>query len=202
MNFLAHLFLSGKEEEIIVGNLLEDFIVGRIDHPRNINFPERIKIGILLHRQIDSFTDTHTCVSACKSVLYKKYSKYSAVLVDIYFDHFLAKDWKHFTDEPLEIFTKRMASAFENNWDILPEKMKPMIESMIKHDWLKNYGEFWAIEKALKNVAKKAKFDSKMENALGDLHENYELFQTNFREFFPQMIKVCENFLAENPKKL
>ena len=201
MNYLAHLFLSGKEQEIIVGNLLEDFVVGRIDHPRNAHFPERIKIGILLHRQIDTFTDTHPYVSACKSVLYEKYGKYSAVVVDIFFDHFLAVNWHKFTDENLDNFTKRVYFSYENHWDILPEKMKPMISSMIKYDWLKNYSEFWAIEKALLNVSKRAIYQSNMENALEDLKLHYDFFQENFLQFFPEMMKVCNNFLRENIKE-
>ncbi len=197
MNFLAHLFLSGDDEEIIVGNLLEDFVVGRIDHPRNIHFNENIKNGILLHRLIDSFTDTHFAVSNCKSVLYEKYHKFAAVVIDIFFDHFLAKHWDEYSSESLENFRKRVYISFQNNWEVLPENMKPMIESMINYDWLKNYGEFWGIEKALKNVSTRTKYASNMENALDDLKINYQLFDENFQLFFPLMVNECKDFLIE-----
>ena len=198
MNFLAHLFLSGDHEEILVGNLLEDFIVGRIEHPRNVHFPKIIKDGILLHRLIDSFTDTHPFVSHCKSVLYEKYHKYAAVVIDIYFDHYLAIHWQLYSTEPFDDFRKRIHESFLNQWAILPEKMKPMIESMIKHDWLKNYGEFWGMERALTGISKRTAFESHMEDAVEDLKIHYDLFDEHFQLFFPQMIKECTDFLYIN----
>ncbi|MBA4853392.1 ACP phosphodiesterase [Emticicia sp. BO119] len=197
MNFLAHLFLSGDDEEILVGNLLEDYIVGRIEHPRNQHFSENIKNGILLHRLIDSYMDTHAVVSTCKSVLYKNYHKYSSVVIDIYFDHYLAKYWHSYSTEPFEDFRKRVHESFRKYWNVLPEKMKPTIESMIKHDWLKNYGEFWGIERSLIGVAKRTAFQSNMEQAINDLKIHYVFFDDNFNLFFPQMIQQCTNFLTD-----
>ncbi len=197
MNFLAHLFLSGKNEELLVGNLLEDFVVGRIEHPRNAGFNQEVKDGILLHRLIDSFTDTHSAVSACKSVLYEKYHKYAAVLIDIFFDHYLAIHWSDYSNEPFGDFRKRVHVSFQKHWEILPDKMKPMIESMIKHDWLKNYGEFWGIERALTGISKRTVYDSNMEKATEDLKIHYELFNENFALFFPEMMMKCNQFLEE-----
>ena len=197
MNFLAHLFLSGKNEEVMVGNLLEDFVVGRIDHPRNAHFNYDIKNGILLHRLIDSFTDTHPSVSDCKSVLYDKYHKYAAVLVDIYFDHYLAVNWNTYSTEPMDEFCKRVYGSFQNQWPILPEKMKPMIDSMIKHDWLKNYSEFWGIERALMGISRRTTFESNMEQATEDLKVHYQLFDEKFADFFPKMMLECNRFLNE-----
>jgi acyl carrier protein phosphodiesterase len=196
MNFLAHLFLSGDNEEILVGNLVEDYVVGRIEHPRNQHFSERIKDGILLHRLIDTFTDTHPVVSTCKTVLYKTYHKYASVVIDIYFDHYLAKHWYSYSTEPFEEFRKRVHQAFINHWEILPDKMKPMIESMIKYDWLKNYAEFWGMERALSGIAKRTAFKSNMEQGVNDLKEYYEFFDENFSLFFPQMIQQCTSYLT------
>lgn len=197
MNFLAHLFLSGKNEEVMVGNLLEDFIVGRIDHSRNAIYNDEIKNGILLHRLIDSFTDTHPSISDCKSVLYDKYHKYAAVLVDIFFDHYLAIHWADYTAEPFDDFRKRVHTSFENQWSILPEKMKPMIESMIKHDWLKNYSEFWGIERALIGISRRTTYESNMEKATEDLKIHYQLFDEKFTLFFPKIMLECNKFLSE-----
>jgi len=197
MNFLAHLFLSGKNEEVMVGNLLEDFVVGRIDHPRNAIYNDEIKNGILLHRLIDSFTDTNPSVSDCKSVLYEKYHKYSSVLVDIFFDHYLAIHWSDYTAEPFDNFRKRVHASFQNQWSVLPEKMKPMIESMIKHDWLKNYSEFWGIERALMGISKRTIYESNMEKATEDLQIHYQLFDEKFTIFFPKIMLECNQFLSE-----
>ncbi|RFS14569.1 ACP phosphodiesterase [Emticicia sp. C21] len=197
MNFLAHLFLSGDNEEILVGNLLEDYVVGRIEHPRNQHFSENIKNGILLHRLIDSFMDTHSVVSTCKTVLYQNYHKYASVVIDIYFDHFLAKHWYSYSSEPFEDFRKRTHQSFLNHWDVLPDKMKPMIDSMIKYDWLKNYSEFWGMERALTGVAKRTEFKSNMEKAVTDLKIHYDFFNENFKLFFPQMVQQCTAFLTD-----
>lgn len=197
MNFLAHLFLSGENEEVMVGNLLEDFVVGRIEHPRNIQYNIDIKNGISLHRLIDSFTDTHPLVSDCKSVLYEKYHKYAAVVIDIFFDHFLAIHWEKYSSEPFDDFRKRVHLSFQNHWEVMPDQMKPMIESMIKHDWLKNYSEFWGMERALTGISRRTAYVSNMENAVEDLKLHYDLFDEKFGEFFPLMIIECTNFLRE-----
>ncbi|RYU97242.1 acyl carrier protein phosphodiesterase [Emticicia agri] len=197
MNFLAHLFLSGDHDEIIVGNLLEDYVVGRIEHPRNQHYSQNIKNGILLHRLIDTFTDTHPAVSTCKTVLYKNYHKYASVVIDIYFDHYLAKHWYSYSTEPFEDFRRRIHQAFIDYWNIIPDRMKPMIDSMIKYDWLKNYGEFWGMERALSGIAKRTAFQSNMEQAVNDLKVHYNFFDENFSIFFPQMIEQCTNFLTD-----
>ena len=202
MNFLAHLFLSGDDEEVMVGNLLEDFVVGRVDHPRNQQFNNNIKNGILLHRLIDSFTDKHPSISACKSVLYEKYHKYAAVVIDIFFDHYLTIHWNEYSSENFDNFRKRVHYSFQNHWKVLPEKMKPMIESMIKHDWLKNYGEFWGIERALTGISHRTAYESNMENAVEDLKLHYDLFDAQFKVFFPLMISECKGFLVENKYKV
>lgn len=195
MNYLAHLFLSGTDQEIIVGNMMEDYIVGNIQHPRNNHLSMQVKVGIELHRIIDVFMDTHESVKVCKSILYPKYHKYSSVVIDIFFDHFLAKYWEEYTNEDFADFRKRIYEAFEIHWEILPKAMQPTIESMIHHDWLKNYSEFWGIERALQNVSKRAIHQSGMENAVLDLQDNYELIKKSFQVFFPQMIFECEKFL-------
>jgi acyl carrier protein phosphodiesterase len=195
MNYLAHLFLSGDNDEIMVGNMMEDFIVGRIDHPRNNHIPENMKMGIQLHRLIDSFTDTNLILNNCKSVLYPKYHKYSAVILDVFFDHYLAIHWHTFSTENLANFSHRAYRNFEKNYEILPEKMKPMIDSMIQHDWLKNYAEFWGIERALLNISRRTTFENQMSEAVKDLKENYQIFDENFKLFFPLLLSECQTFL-------
>nr|WP_299420115.1 acyl carrier protein phosphodiesterase [uncultured Emticicia sp.] len=194
---MAHLFLSGKNEEVMVGNLLEDFVVGRIEHQRNVVYNQTLKNGILLHRLIDTFTDTNHAVSDCKVVLYEKYHKYAAVLIDIFFDHYLAIHWQEYSNEPFDEFRQRVYTTFQNHWSILPDKMKPMIESMIKHDWLNNYSEFWGIERALLSISRRTKYESNMQKATADLKINYQLFDEKFCIFFPKLMLECNQFLSE-----
>ncbi|MFT7070813.1 MAG: acyl carrier protein phosphodiesterase, partial [Spirosomataceae bacterium] len=104
MNYLAHLALSGGIDEILAGNMIEDFITGRIEHPRNAFLTEELKVGVKLHRLIDTFTDTNENVANCKSLFYDSIGKYSPIVVDIFFDHFLIKNWSAFYDVPLPDF--------------------------------------------------------------------------------------------------
>src|SRR3954453_2663939 len=104
MNFLAHLYLSGNDPEIMVGNFLGDFVRGRNLLER---YKKNIATGIELHRTIDEFTDTHPIVAQSKNRLREKYRHYAAVIVDIFYDHFLAKNWSEYSSELLPDFADR-----------------------------------------------------------------------------------------------
>lgn len=197
MNYLAHLFLSGDNKEVMIGNLMEDFVIGRLDHPRNLHIPPKIKVGIQLHRLIDTFTDTHRSVSNCKSILYHKHHKFSSLIVDVFFDHFLAIYWEEYSSENFKDFRKRVYRNFEEYYLILPEKMKPLIDSMITHDWLKNYSEFWGIERALYNISKRTTRENALVKAVDDLKDHFEVFDESFKIFFPLLMKECKQMLEK-----
>lgn len=195
MNYLAHLFLSGDNEEVMIGNLMEDYVVGRLDHPRNLDIAPTIKVGIQLHRLIDTFTDTHNSISNCKSTLYHKHHKFSSLIIDVFFDHFLAIYWEEYSTENFVDFRKRVYRNFETYYSVLPEKMKPLIDSMISHDWLKNYSEFWGIERALYNISRRTTRVNQLTTAVDDLKENYAVFDESFKVFFPLLIKECREMI-------
>ena len=112
MNFLAHEYLSKQHKGIRVGNFLADFIRGNDLE----NYSEEVKLGIELHRKIDEFTDSHELVDASKKLLHPRQGKYSSVLLDIYYDYFLAKNWSKFTDQPLKEFATIVYDDFWNDW--------------------------------------------------------------------------------------
>ena len=125
MNFLTHIYLSGDSELVRIGNFMADGIRGN-DY---LNFPEEVKKGILLHRQIDTFTDAHPIYRKSKHRLHDKYGHYSGVIMDILYDYFLAKNWKNYSEEPLEDYVADFYQSLESNYDILSEKTKKCIHN-------------------------------------------------------------------------
>jgi acyl carrier protein phosphodiesterase len=183
MNFLSHLYLSGDSEELLIGNFIADSVKGS-EHK---NYPPEIQKGILLHRQIDTFTDTHPIVEESKKRLRSGYGKYASVIVDIYYDHFLAVNWMDHSDEELNIYAKKIYSLMQKNIRMFPEKSAHFTHYMISYDILVAYSRLEGIERVLKGMAGRAKFESNMEKAIHDLREHYDLFENEFKEFFPEL---------------
>src|SRR5262245_6236281 len=127
MNFLAHLYLSGNDAEIMVGNFIGDFVKGRNVYER---FDQRIAKGIELHRSIDAYTDVHPKVALSKNKLREKYHHYSAVIVDMFYDHFLAHHWLSFHTLPLKEYTLEAYAILMKHDDILPEEVRHMLVYM------------------------------------------------------------------------
>ena len=127
MNVLAHIYLSGDSDKIIIGNYIGDYVKGR-DY---LNYPDLIRKGIILHRHIDMFTDRHPVVHRSKIYFSRKYHKYSGVVTDIIYDHYLTKEWNFFSRRPLESVTYNFYRALVNNYEILPEKVKEMMPFFI-----------------------------------------------------------------------
>ncbi len=158
------------------------------------NYPSGIKNGILLHREIDSFTDTHPIVKQSKSRLKDKYRHYAGVIVDVFYDHYLAKNFDRFSDEPLEQFVNRHYLSLESNNDVLPERAQNMLPYMIRGNWLVNYKEVRGIQKSLQGMSRRTKFDSKMDESIKELIAYDSLFETEFLEFFPIIIAHTNQF--------
>lgn len=196
MNFLAHLYLSGDNEDIITGNFIADHVKGN-----GINkFGAGIRNGILLHRDIDYFTDSHPQFILSKNRLAPNYRKYAGVIVDMYYDHFLSAFWQHYSDEPIEKFTRRMYKILLKRFLILPPKTKRILPFMAKDNWLVGYGKPEGLGRALAGMAYRTPFDSRMENAINDLQDNYVLFKQEFEAFFPEIIEYANRqkaFLLE-----
>ncbi len=183
MNFLSHLYLSGDSEGIIIGNFIADSVKGSAFNL----FPPEIKKGILLHRKIDSFTDAHPIVEQSKQRLRGKYKKYACVIVDIYYDHYLAANWKAYSNDELHQFTQNIYTIIKNNYSLLPAKSALFTKYMLQHNILFAYSKLEGIEKVLYGMSRRASFQSNMEYAINDLKEHYFLFENEFRTFFPDL---------------
>jgi acyl carrier protein phosphodiesterase len=195
MNFLAHLHLSGNNPNIMLGNFMGDFVKGK--SYRQQYEPEIIK-GIELHRSIDEFTDSHPVVTESKNRLRPTYRHYSGVIVDVFYDHFLAANWNQFHSLPLETFAQQAYQTILSADTILPAELNQMMPYMINGNWLVNYSNVEGIHRALSGMASRTPYRSKMEEAVNDLRGNYEDFKKEFMEFFPQLEGFCQEFLSNN----
>jgi len=183
MNFLAHIYLSFEDDEITIGNFIADSIRGN----KYKHLPERVQKGIKLHRKIDSFTDAHPTVRKSTKRLHKNYSHYSGIIVDIFYDHFLAKNWKTYSDTPLDVFVNNFYDLLEDNYEILPVGVHRMMPYMIADNWIFNYSKMEGIAKVLNGMNRRTKNKSKMNFAILDLEEHYDKFEKEFTSFFEEL---------------
>jgi acyl carrier protein phosphodiesterase len=193
MNFLAHIYLSGSNNAITIGNFIADGIRGN-DYKK---FPKDIQRGILLHRHIDTFTDEHKTVRQSTKRLHKNYSHYSGVIVDILYDHFLAKNWKTYSDIPLAKYVDDFYNLLEDNFEILPIRVQKMMPYMIANNWLLSYASIEGITKVLEGMNRRTQNRSKMNFAVNELEEYYEEFETEFTLFFKELKAFTEQKLNE-----
>jgi len=188
MNFLAHIYLSFNDDEVTLGNFIADSIRGN----KYKHLPSRIQKGIVLHRLIDSYTDAHPTVRKSTKKLHKNYSHYSGVIVDIFYDHFLAKNWEMYSDTPLAIFVDNFYDLLEDNYELLPDGTKHMMPYMIADNWIFNYSKLEGISKVLQGMNRRTKNKSKMNFAILDLEEHYTEFEKEFTSFFEELIVYAQ----------
>ncbi|WP_461533379.1 acyl carrier protein phosphodiesterase [Sinomicrobium sp.] len=193
MNFLAHIYLSGDDELIRIGNFIADGIKGK----KYRDFPAGVQKGILLHRQIDTFTDQHPIVRQSTKRLHSGYSHYSGVIVDMFYDHFLSVKWKNYSDIPLEDYVRDFYNSLQDHYDILPERTKNMMPMMIRENWLCSYASTEGLEYILEQMNRRTKNRSQMQFAIRDLKEYYALFEEEFTRFFNELIKFAKTQIAE-----
>ncbi|RKE94856.1 acyl carrier protein phosphodiesterase [Ichthyenterobacterium magnum] len=196
MNFLAHIYLSGNNNMITIGNFIADGIRGK--HYKK--YPKDIQIGILLHRQIDTFTDAHPIVRQSTKRLHENYSHYSGVIVDILYDHYLAKNWKHYSKIPLEKYVDDFYDSLEDNYELLPLRIQKMMPYMIADNWLLSYSKIEGIQRVLNGMNRRTKNISKMNEATKELKLYYSEFEKEFTNFFKELEAFTQQQLIEITK--
>jgi acyl carrier protein phosphodiesterase len=184
MNYLAHVFLSGNNEKLIIGNFIADFIDG--NHYKNYH-PE-IQKGILLHRYIDTYTDAHPIFRQSKRRLFSRFRHYSAVIVDMFYDHFLAVNFSAYSDIDLEIFVDDFYKLILDNKRLLPAKVNKIVPVMVKYNWLVNYRDIEYLESILSQMNHRTKHNTELHNSIEVLQNSYDLFKDDFIIFFEDML--------------
>ncbi len=191
MNFLAHIYLSGNNKKVTIGNFIADGIKGK-DYKK---YPKEIQIGILLHREIDTFTDAHKTVRKSTKRLHKKYSHYSGVIVDILYDHFLAKNWNSYSNVPLDSYVEEFYDTLKGNFDILPTRIQKIMPYMTVNNWLLSYASIEGIAKVLTGMNRRTQNRSQMNLAIHELETFYKEFESEFTSFFDELIVFANDKL-------
>lgn len=193
MNFLAHIYLSGDNDQIRIGNFMADSIKGK----KYLKYPKDLQKGIVLHRAIDYYTDTHPVFRQSTQRLFSKYSHYSGVIVDIFYDHFLAANWKNYSDVPLKKYSLDFYKLLNENFEVLPGRVKNFLPYMINDNWLLSYSSIDGIEKVLSGMNRRTGEKSKMNEATRELMEYYPEFKAEFENFFEDIILFSKEKLKE-----
>jgi acyl carrier protein phosphodiesterase len=192
MNFLAHIYLSGTDEGVKIGNFMADSIRGR----QYESYPKAIMKGILLHRAIDSFTDNHPIYRKSKHRLHEKYGHYSGVIMDIVYDHFLAKNWASYSDELLENYAQNFYTLLQKRYDELTEKTQKILPYMIGRNWLVSYASLEGLELILFQMDHRTKNRVAMQEAIVEVKTFYTEFEEEFTLFFADLQQFCTEQLA------
>ena len=193
MNYLAHIYLSGDNDLVTVGNFIADGIKGKSYK----KYPKEIQTGVLLHRNIDTFTDAHEIVRQSTKRLHENYGHYSGIIVDILYDHFLAKNWSKYSDVPLSEYVDIFYDSLEEHYEILPLRIQKLMPYMMTDNWLLNYASIEGISKVLEGMNRRTKNRSGMDKAVNELELFYSEFETEFSAFFDELIVFSKQKLKE-----
>lgn len=191
MNFLAHIYLSGNNDLIKIGNFMADGIRGK-DYQA---FPPDIQKGILLHRAIDTFTDAHPLFRQGTKRLHEKYHHYAGVILDVFYDHFLSKNWNAYSTEKLEDYAASFYQLLDDNYDLLTDRTKHMLPIMKAHNWLVSYASVEGIGRILFNMDRRSGNTSKMSSATTELEQYYQEFEAEFTQFFAEIQQMAHEKL-------
>jgi acyl carrier protein phosphodiesterase len=190
MNYLAHLYLADCREDSLIGHFLGDFIKGRLQD----RYDETLRRAIVFHRRIDTFSDSHPVVSACRRRFQPPWRRFAGVIVDVCYDHFLACHWERYNREPLSIFTQRIYAQLRQGKDLLNGASEHVLERMITHDWLGSYLHLDNVGLALDRIAGRLTRGALFLGSLAEIKTNYRELQNDFHSFFPQLLNYAHQY--------
>lgn len=192
MNFLAHLYLSSPEPDALLGSLMPDLVRGPL--PKEL--PERIVQACRLHRCVDAFTDTHLIFLRSKNRLREQHGLFAGILVDVFYDYHLARDWARYHPQPLGSFTSHVYRSFEAQRALIPQKMHVALDRMIQQNWLEGYATVPGIRLTLERMSyrftKRFSRTVELASAVDDLVRLDDALAEDFHAFFPLLIAYAE----------
>jgi len=195
MNFLAHLYLSGKNKEILIGNFIGDYVKGK----EYLYYPENIKKGILLHRYIDNFADKHPITKRSRKRISSSYNKYSGIVIDIFYDYFLASDWESYYPGPLHAFVEDVYTILKSYYFTFPQGIKNWFPNFLRNNWLVTYSKIEGIEVVLNRMSSRTSLPDFTEFAINVLKEQEDELRNEFNEFFPLIKEYVSREHGMNP---
>ncbi|MGC4058971.1 MAG: ACP phosphodiesterase [Chitinophagaceae bacterium] len=196
MNYLGHAVLSFKDEQILVGNMIGDFVKGKV---ALMQYPDRVRTGLMLHRKIDSFTDQHWAIGEAKVIFRPHYGLYSGAVVDTLTDHFVANDPELFpTQDALGAFAADVYQKLHRQRSYFPERFGPYFESMVQHNWLLGYRTDTGLRRSLNGLMRRAGNIAEVETAYALFHQNFDTMQQLYKTFAGDIIRYVKVELSLN----
>jgi acyl carrier protein phosphodiesterase len=184
MNYLAHLFIADEVNDSLIGHLLGDFVKGAAIR----NYDRVIQDAIRFHRKIDSFSDAHELTRASRSRIRRPWRRFAGIVVDVCYDHFLARSWHRFSDEALPEFVRRVYVDLQSHRCALPDEAEQVLKRMISYDWLNSYQDLNKVGIALDRIAGRLTRGERFLGSIHDVQANYTALQEDFLSFFPELV--------------
>lgn len=200
MNHLLHFLLARDDEDLRLGSVLGDIVKGRVERFAHPGVTPQLRTGIQLHRTIDSFSDQHPAVHRSKQRLAPQYGRLSGVLVDVFYDHVLARTWEVHHRVSLADFTQDVYRTLRTNLPRLPTAIHPLVHAMTRHDWLLSYADIDGIDRALRGMAQRMPVARGIAPAAAELERHYDAFADDFAAFFPELHAHTAAFLDARPE--
>lgn len=194
MNYLFHLYLCDHSTEGFLGSLMGDFVKGRLDDTYQVG----IRQGIVLHRRIDSFAHSNSTVRRSLLRLDPSYRHYRGILVDVFYDHFLAKNWGRHADLPLDAFARRVYRALETHHRMLPHSLQRIAPHMIAHNWLESYRDIDTIDTVLSRLSTRLSRPNPLAQGTAELRRHYQALETDFTQFLPVAVTCARSLPPSN----
>ncbi len=196
MNYLGHIFLSGNDEHVIVGNFIGDYVKGK----KYLNYPEAIQKGICFHRAIDYFTDSNNHWQEIRELIRPVYKRYSGIVADLFIDHFLAANWDLSSTTPLHWYTKEIHAIFLKNYRYLPEKVQGFLAYLIQHKRLLSYAQINGIRDSLYIMSLRSSMPDHSVEVTGLLEEKYGAFKKHASAFLDEAMTFANDYKADKNK--
>lgn len=188
LNFLAHLYLAEPGPYGLLGSLMGDFVKG----PLAGRYPPPLARSLLQHRRVDTFTDAHPIVRASRARIGAGYRRFAGILVDVFYDHFLARDWASWCSEPLPAFTGRVYALLHTHRDMLPSRLGAIAPHMARSDWLGSYAQVEAVEYTIDRLGNRLKRGNALRGGGDELQRQYAQLEQDFRAYFPEVVAFCD----------
>ena len=184
MNHFAHLFLARPTVESRIGNLLGDFAQG-LD-VNGLSAP--VKAGLINHRKVDAYTDSHPDVLACKRLFSPQRRRFAGVALDVLFDHYLLRHWSTFASTPQQEFIASVYRDLEAGRHLMPPRMATTTAHMIDNDWFNAYNELDNIGYALDRIAGRIRFRNDFAGIIEEIKTWDPVLEGHFLSFFPNLL--------------
>jgi len=198
VNFLAHLYLSDGQRDLILGNMIADFI----SPPMETGYAKGVIEGIRLHRQIDAFTDSHPVFRRSKSRISSRFRLLKGIMVDLFYDHFLARHWNAYHPLALEDFCEEHYQLLEAHTAQLPERLAYILPYMRSQNWLVSYRDVSGIQEAFRGLSRRISRKNNLAEGVSELRDNYPELEVDFLQFFPELQAFCREWRANGDQRI